>query len=411
MSARHRAAPRPFRLGGIAPAILLAAALGTTTPAAAAAQPVPAARDSGAFVTRLGADTLVVERFARAGQRVTAEVVLRVPRTTRTRYLLDLSPDGELARLEAVALDPRTGAPTGAAPDRLTRAGDSLRVELTGAGGRHQLRTVAAPRGVLPFIDMVHWPFELVLARARQGRADSVVQPLLTGTRVAEFGVARLGADSMTITHPFRGTMRTRVDTAGRLLGLDAGATTRKLRVERVSAAPLAALARRWSAEDAAGRSPGALSGRAEAAATIRGATVSVDYGTPVRRGRAIWGALVPWGTVWRTGANEATHLATTADLVLGTGRDTLAVPAGRYTLFSIPERTGGVLIVNRQTGQTGTSYDAARDLGRVPLTARALPSSVERFTIVVDEAGAGGWLRLQWERTELVVPFAVRPR
>jgi hypothetical protein len=119
----------------------------------------------------------------------------------------------------------------------------------------------------------------------------------------------------------------------------------------------------------------------------------------------------VPWGTVWRTGANEATHLATTADLVLGTGRDTLAVPAGRYTLFSIPERTGGVLIVNRQTGQTGTSYDAARDLGRVPLTARALPSSVERFTIVVDEAGAGGRLRLQWERTELVVPFAVRPR
>jgi hypothetical protein len=94
---------------------------------------------------------------------------------------------------------------------------------------------------------------------------------------------------------------------------------------------------------------------------------------------------------------------------VFGTGTDTLVVPAGRYTLFSIPERGGGLLIINRQTDQGGTTYDPARDVGRVRLTARPLPSTVEVFTIAADPEGSGGVLRLQWDRTELVTPFRVR--
>jgi hypothetical protein len=84
-------------------------------------------------------------------------------------------------------------------------------------------------------------------------------------------------------------------------------------------------------------------------------------------------------------------------------------VPAGEYTLFSVPEAAGGVLIVNRQTGQNGTSYDPARDLGRVPMRRVPRSDSAERFTIEVDEAGAGGVIRLIWDRTEFVVPFTVR--
>jgi hypothetical protein len=132
---------------------------------------------------------------------------------------------------------------------------------------------------------------------------------------------------------------------------------------------------------------------------------VTVNFGTPSVRGRAIWGALVPYGQVWRTGANEATHLETDRDLVLGSGRDTLVVPAGRYTLFTIPGAGGGTLIVNRQTGQGGTAYDATRDLGRVPMAMRALSTPRELFNIAVDP----GLLRLQWAEREFVVPVRVR--
>jgi hypothetical protein len=165
-----------------------------------------------------------------------------------------------------------------------------------------------------------------------------------------------------------------------------------------------------WAVADAAGRGVGALSGRAEVTATVAGATITLDHGTPSKRGREIWGRLVPFGQVWRTGANQATGFTTDRALVLGSGPDTLAVAAGAYTLFSIPERDGGILIVNRQTGQAGTAYDAAHDLGRVPLMARPLAEPVEVFTIAVTADGDGGLLRLQWDGRELVVPFRVRP-
>ncbi|MDH3459037.1 MAG: DUF2911 domain-containing protein, partial [Gemmatimonadota bacterium] len=175
------------------------------------------------------------------------------------------------------------------------------------------------------------------------------------------------------------------------------------------SGTPLDELAHRWAAADAAGQGLGALSGRGAVETTVAGATISVDHGTPSKRGRTIWGSLVPFGEVWRTGANQATHFATDHDLVLGSGDHSLTVPAGAYTLFSVPAADGGVLIVNRQTGQTGTAYNPDRDLGRVPLHARPLASEVEVFTIAVTEEGSGGLVRLQWDRTELVVPFSVR--
>jgi hypothetical protein len=293
--------------------------------------------------------------------------------------------------------------------ETITRDGDSLRVATVGRGETRR-RSVAADRATLPFIDMVHWPFEIVLMRARAAGRERGAAPLLTGGRVQEFPIAVLGPDSMTITHPLRGTMRVTVDQLGRLQALDAGATTRKLAVDRRPWLAVDGPAAAWAAADAAGRSVGALSGRAEVDATIAGAAITVDHGTPSRRGREIWGVLVPFGQVWRTGANQATGFTTDRALVLGTGRDTLAVPAGAYTLFSIPEREGGVLIINRQTGQAGTAYDAAQDLGRVPLTARPLAEAVEVFTIAVAAVGDGGELRLRWDRTELVVPFRVRP-
>ncbi|MHB1223899.1 MAG: DUF2911 domain-containing protein [Gemmatimonadaceae bacterium] len=363
--------------------------------------------DSTAFVTRLGKDTLAVEHVVRTGNVVEADVLLRTPSTTRTRYRMELAGDGAPVRWASTAVDPRTGAPTGAG-ETITRSGDSLRVETTGpSGGR--VRMVAADAATLPFIDMVHWPFEPALRRLRESGRDSIVQPLLTGARTSDFRLAAIGADSATITHPFRGTMRVRADAGGRLIGLDAGATTRALIVDRRPWLAIDALAARWRADDDAGRSFGALSGRGETVGTVHGAQLAFDYGTPVRRGRAIWGALVPWGELWRTGANLATHLTTDRDLVLGQGADTLAVPAGRYTLFTIPASDGGLLIVNRQTGQNGNSYDAAQDLGRVAAAFRPLTQSVELFTIVADETPTGGLLRLRWADGEMVVPFRVR--
>jgi hypothetical protein len=112
----------------------------------------------------------------------------------------------------------------------------------------------------------------------------------------------------------------------------------------------------------------------------------------------------VPWNRVWRTGANAATQLSTDQPLVI----DGWTIPAGRYSLWSIPATEGGTLIVNQRTGQWGTEHDAGQDLARLPLTRESLPEPVEQFTIAIEPSDGGGVLRLSWDTTSYLVPFTV---
>ncbi len=372
--------------------------------------PVPPA-DSAALVTVLGRDTLALERWVRQGNRVTADVVVRVPRTSLRRYELLVGDDGLMRVFIERRLDP--SAPE-AGPLRTERletladTGDAWRRTVI-ESFRTTVDTVRAPYTALPWVDLVHWPFELVVGRLAAGSAETA-QPLLAGGRVLPFRVRRPTATTAELTHPLRGTTTAELDASGRLLALDAAATTRKTRVRRERWVRVEEAARAWAAADAAGRGMGDLSGRGREEETVGGAKIVVDYGRPHKRGREIFGGIVPWGQLWRTGANLATHLSTDRSLVLGEGRDALAVPPGEYTLFSIPAPDGGVLIVNRQTGQSGTAHDATRDLGRVPMRIGKLPEVVEGFTIDVQDNGGGrGTINLKWDRAQFTVPFAVR--
>ena len=127
------------------------------------------------------------------------------------------------------------------------------------------------------------------------------------------------------------------------------------------------------AAQAAAPAAKAPLSPAANANVTLTSATVSIAYSAPSARGRTIFGALVPYGEVWRTGANAATTLKTSGALQIGD----LNVPAGTYTLYSLPTADGWKLIINKQTGQWGTVYDKSQDLGpwRCRLGARQRPS------------------------------------
>ncbi len=134
------------------------------------------------------------------------------------------------------------------------------------------------------------------------------------------------------------------------------------------------------------------------------GKTIAVDYSSPRMRGRKIYGGLVPFGEVWRAGANEATTFVTAADVTVG-GKD---VPAGSYTIFAIPNADKWTLIISKTTGEWGTKYSGeANDLARVDMKVSSLPSPVENFTIAFDHAGAGCTLRLDWETTRASVEIS----
>ena len=397
------------KLFALALTAALAAGCASAPPAPADVGTPPVVADgveTAGFVTRLGDDTLAVERFTVGPGGIEATVAVRAPRTTLIDYRLDLGADGGLEAYEAVTRQPLTGGTL--RTETVAPAGDSLRVTRSETDGPAQTTTVAGAPRPLPFVDLVHWPFELMVRRA-VAAGGPLDQPLFTPRGVVAFTSDVEDDGSVTVTHPFRGPMTVEADDDGRILELDAGRTTRKLTVMRVEAPDVEAIAERWAELDTAGQSVGELSGRGEAVGRVGEATVVVDYGRPSKRGREIWGALVPYGELWRTGANRATHFSTDRPLVLDPAGAGLEVPAGEYTLFSVPEAGGGTLIVNRQTGQGGTTYDEARDLGRVPFVREGLDAPVETFTIDVVETGPdAGRLELRWDRDALVVPFVV---
>jgi DUF2911 family protein len=123
-------------------------------------------------------------------------------------------------------------------------------------------------------------------------------------------------------------------------------------------------------------------------------------------RGRKIMGALVPYGQVWRTGANEATQLSTPLNLTIGGAK----VPAGLYTLYSLVGEHNWKLIINKQTGQSGTEYHPDQDLVRVDMQMSKTAAPVEQFTIswnkTADDAAS---LVFEWETTRLTVPVKAR--
>ncbi len=151
------------------------------------------------------------------------------------------------------------------------------------------------------------------------------------------------------------------------------------------------------------------ISPMATVEAMIDGSTVAVVYSRPYVRTREIFGALLPYGRIWRMGANEATTLSTEADLVVA-GR---TVPAGDYTLYCIPDRGQWTLVINRQTGQWGTQYDESQDLLRVDMATESTADLVEQFTIRLESATDGlahtVELIAEWENTRARVTFELR--
>ena len=134
------------------------------------------------------------------------------------------------------------------------------------------------------------------------------------------------------------------------------------------------------------------------------GKMLTIDYSSPRMRGRVIYGGLVPYGTEWRVGANEATTFVTDTDLVVGG----TVVPAGSYTLFALPNADNWKLIISKKTGEWGIPYPGASfDFARIDMKLSTLPSPLEDFTVGLDATPAGCTLNLDWATTRASVDIA----
>jgi hypothetical protein len=357
-----------------------------------------AAQDA-TIVYRLGKDTVAVETFNRTPTKMIGEAVVRSGGAiSRMSYDITIANNRPTAVVFRRAQ--ADGAPAANAPVewRFTLGADSAKREIVWKDSTQ--RTSFAAANAFPALPVYTYaPFELIYARPA-GARDSVPAIPLAGTAVGVVGLQPVGGDTLKM----RGgayAMLVRFDRQGKLLSTDGIFTTNKAIGTRANGkANIASLA-------TAMKPTGTLSPRATAYAGFNRGPIFINYGRPAVRERTVWGgALIPYDSIWRTGANEATHLATSKPITMGD----LTLPAGLYTLWIQHTRGGTFLIVNKQVGQWGTDYSAAQDIGRVKMEMAKTPDHVEDFTITVRGLGGNrGAIDFAWGDSVATAAFTTR--
>jgi len=366
----------------------------------ASVAPVLAAQDA-VIVYRLGHDTVAVEQFTRSATRFAGETVTRSgAAVVRTQYEFTLGaggrPTAAVIRRRQADGSPIPNNPT---ETRYTFRADSAKRDIVWRDST-QSQTFAAANAFPALPVFSYAPFELIYGRGA-GARDSVPMIFGAGNTTSTTGLQAYSGDTLRMrggTYP----MLVRFDRDGRLQMTDGNLTTNKaIGTRSQGRVDIAVLA-------AAMKPTGVLSPRGQAYAQFTRGPIFISYGRPAARERTVWGGvLVPYDSIWRTGANEATHLATSKTIVLGD----MTLAPGLYTLWTQHTRNGTFLIVNKQVGQWGTEYQASQDIGRVKMDMARTPEHVEDFTITVRALPANrGAIDLAWGDSMATATFAVRP-
>lgn len=359
----------------------------------AVSAPVLAAQEGG-FVARLGVDTISLERFRFVDGRLEGELLVRSPRVVLRQYVMQFSPDGRIVRAEQVSA--AVNSPAGSPPilrAAATFSGDSAIALMQRPSGNQTLR-LAVPADVVPMVGDWWAGAESMVARSRRSGADSVRYTTwqIGAPTLGWIDVVRMGRDSFRISDANE-THLARVDQQGLLLS--ASRPVQQFTLERVRPTDFERIVQAWGEREQRAGPLVAMSPRDTLRATAGGAAITVDYSRPSKRGRTIFGGVVPWGQVWRTGANASTQLTTDRALTIsGT-----SLPAGSYAITTIPAADEWTLILSQEN----------REVLRTPMRVSTLRSPVEVFTISVAPSGSGGLLNLEWDTTRASIPFTVR--
>ncbi|HVX40074.1 MAG TPA: DUF2911 domain-containing protein [Gemmatimonadaceae bacterium] len=363
--------------------------------------------DHYGFIARLGVDTVSLERVTRTGNTITSDEVDRFPRVHRRHTEITLAPDGSIQHLVMDITTP--SEPANERERHIVADVTADSVIMTKRDGASYKRWAFAPHGapVVAHVPQMYSLYEIYFAAARHHLATATpgdTVPLRQFYIDREFDrfplghatVHRLPDGKLEVWHDWlSGIGEATVDSAGRLRHYSGARSTYKVEVDRLAVPPeIARVAAAFASAEQKSGGVKQLSVRDTTRATIGAASFTVDYGRPLARGRELLGNVIPYGEVWRTGANAATQFTTSAPITLAGIR----VPAGTYTLWTLPRADGTTLIVNKQTGQWGTSYDPSRDLGRAPLQSERVAAPIEEFTITIEPLDARrGTLGIAW--------------
>jgi hypothetical protein len=372
------------------------------------------------YIARLGNDTVSVESVTHGGNTETSDEVDRFPRVRVRHTEIALGPDGGIRHLVMQIYTP--SEPANERHRRVIADVTKDSVLVSKSDGTGTIRRAFATDGgmAMAHVPQMYSLYELYFAAALK-RAETSKRTSGDTEQMRQFyidrefdrfplhhGVVRpLPGGKAEIVHDWlAGVGEASFDSADHMLSYSGARTTYKVDVSRLTTPPdVRAVAERFEGAEAKS-GVRQLSVRDTLRASIGDASFTIDYGRPLVRGRVLLGNILPYDYVWRTGANAATQFTTSAPLTLAGIR----IPAGTYTLWTVPRANGADLIINRQTGQWGTDYDGSQDLGMSPMTTETLTTPVEKFTMSITATSrVRGALAMAWGPFRWTAPIEVR--
>jgi hypothetical protein len=361
------------------------------------------------FLTTLGHDTISVESITSQGNRLTSDEVDRFPSVRIRHTVVDLNDDGSVRHL---VMDIHTPSEPSGQRDRKVVAdvaGNKVHLSKTDSTGIVNRDFPTGGSMVVAHVPQMYSLYEIYFAAAlKHAAASKLAAGSLVQMRqfyidrefdrfpLGDVTVKPLDGSKAEITHDWlAGTGEAMMDSAGNMLSYSGARTTYDVQVKRLATPPdIKSIADRFEAKETQDGHVRSLSVRDTIRAQIGNSVFTVDYGRPLQRGRTLLGDVIPYDQVWRTGANAATQFTTSTPIILAG----MQVPAGSYTLFSVPHTNGVDLIVNKQTGQWGTEYNRSLNLGVARVVSEDASAPVEEFTIsIMPSDNRHGALLLQW--------------
>jgi len=369
------------------------------------------------FITRLGNDTISVESVTQQGNTLTSDEVDRFPRVRIRHAVIELADDGSIRHL---AMDIHTPSEPANQRERKVIAdvtADAVHISKTDGTGTVKRDFASGGGVVVAHVPQMYSLYEIYFAAALRHATASKLDVELRqfyidrefdGFPLGRAHVRQLGGGKMEVWHDWlSGTGEATVDSNYHMLSYSGARTTYKVNVTRLATPPdVKDIADRFEAQEMKAGPVREISVRDTVRAQIGDAMFTVDYGRPLARGRKLLGDVIVYDRVWRTGANAATQFTTSVPITLAG----MQVPAGKYTLWTVPHTSGVDLIVNKQTGQWGTDYRGSENLGTSRMNSETLTTPVEKFTIsIVSSDPKHGTLAMEWGSFRWTAPIEVK--
>lgn len=357
---------------------------------------------SGSFVARLGEDTVIVETYNLTHNHLYGKAFLRYPEDQVGVFNFHFYPDGSIKHYTIAYMNPDSSyvangiAGASCANDTCTwfSAWHNSENEYENTHSAKHLDFIG---GWTPTLSLIEWNCMRLLKSGKKTLPMILLNDYI-GTR--EIALYKGEKDTILLGGPFLEYTKITTTNEGKIKTYDGTGTPWNYLVTRHELLDVDVFAKRLSKTPKIGiPSPEVTVGYA-----LHGDSIFLSYGRPAKRGRKIFGSVVPFDSVWRTGAGDPTKITLPYSIKIGKK----TIPRGTYSLYTIPTPNKWKLIFNTDLKQWPTDPNRSADFAEVDIPVRKPSQMAERFTISIVPAKKGGSLLFTWDETEAIAAFEV---